>query len=321
MIPGRILVGAYPSSLDDVLNAEILKSILQLGITTFVCLQQGEDRALRVAVSSSVAATALARLLSTCHACSNHHLVMLISLCAEYEHHGVTEYMWRNGIKLRCVLCAGAVTSRCCAQYHRLCRLRRLLALFVYIFELRPHWLHTYRSLTSLVCRRHVGARCVSRLCVCRPYIYDAVQLLDSIEFPSSNKPDGLEFVHFPIVDCAVVSDTRVLRLCKDLVKRLLKGENMYIHCWYAERRLSSHSAAQVVCAPLFLYRLPIHGMCLGCGMCLDAAQGWSRSHRHRDRSHARPDLQPVPSGRDVVHTVLPRYACVPHGCAVATDR
>ncbi len=42
MIPGRILVGAYPSSLDDVLNAEILKSILQLGITTFVCLQQGD---------------------------------------------------------------------------------------------------------------------------------------------------------------------------------------------------------------------------------------------------------------------------------------
>ncbi len=45
-------------------------------------------------------------------------------------------------------------------------------------------------------------------------------------------KVDGLEFVHFPIVDCAVVSDSRVLRLCKDLVKRLIKGENMYIHCW-----------------------------------------------------------------------------------------
>ena len=45
MLPGRILVGAYPSSLDDVLNAEILKSILQLGITTFVCLQQGSSLA------------------------------------------------------------------------------------------------------------------------------------------------------------------------------------------------------------------------------------------------------------------------------------
>jgi hypothetical protein len=77
--------------------------------------------------------------------------------------------------------------------------------------------------------------------CVClrRPYIYDAVQLLDTIEFPSSSKPDGLEFVHFPIVDCAVVSDTRVQRLCKDLVKRLLKGENMYIHCWCVWRHTS----------------------------------------------------------------------------------
>jgi hypothetical protein len=88
---------------------------------------------------------------------------------AEYEHHGVTEEMWRSGQKLR-------------------------------------------------------------------PYIYDAVQILDEIDssvWPGGIKPDGLEFVHFPIVDCAVVSDARVLRLCKDLVKRLLKGENMYIHCWY----------------------------------------------------------------------------------------
>ncbi len=69
VIPGRVLVGAYPSSLEDKLNAEILTSILKLGqstcylsvycagtainsvyfcvyvfagITTFVCLQQGE---------------------------------------------------------------------------------------------------------------------------------------------------------------------------------------------------------------------------------------------------------------------------------------
>lgn len=68
-----------------------------------------------------------------------------------------------------------------------------------------------------------------------RPYIYDAVRLLDDVEdtaWPGSGKPDGLEFVHFPIVDCSVVSDARVLKLCKDLVKRLLKGENLYVHCW-----------------------------------------------------------------------------------------
>lgn len=36
---GRMLVGAYPSSQDDALNDQILTSILQLGVTTFVCLQ------------------------------------------------------------------------------------------------------------------------------------------------------------------------------------------------------------------------------------------------------------------------------------------
>ncbi len=33
------LVGAYPSAVEDDLNSEILTSILELGITTFVCLQ------------------------------------------------------------------------------------------------------------------------------------------------------------------------------------------------------------------------------------------------------------------------------------------
>ena len=92
------------------------------------------------------------------------------------------------------------------------------------------------------------GHCCRCALRVGRPYIYDAVQLLDCIEFPSSNKPDGLEFVHFPIVDCAVVSDTRVLRLCKDLVKRLLKGENMYIHCWYGDKRGGSRGCDRARC-------------------------------------------------------------------------
>ena len=40
VIPGRLLVGAYPSSNHDELNEAILTSILRLGVTTFVCLQQ-----------------------------------------------------------------------------------------------------------------------------------------------------------------------------------------------------------------------------------------------------------------------------------------
>ncbi len=39
VIPSVLLVGAYPSSLDDEQNKSILLSILRLGVTTFVCLQ------------------------------------------------------------------------------------------------------------------------------------------------------------------------------------------------------------------------------------------------------------------------------------------
>ena len=40
VLPGRLLVGAYPSAVDDALNEKILTSILRLGVTTFVCLQK-----------------------------------------------------------------------------------------------------------------------------------------------------------------------------------------------------------------------------------------------------------------------------------------
>eukprot|EP00639_Heterosigma_akashiwo_P021822 CAMPEP_0206401962 /NCGR_PEP_ID=MMETSP0294-20121207/26638_1 /ASSEMBLY_ACC=CAM_ASM_000327 /TAXON_ID=39354 /ORGANISM="Heterosigma akashiwo, Strain CCMP2393" /LENGTH=249 /DNA_ID=CAMNT_0053858875 /DNA_START=77 /DNA_END=822 /DNA_ORIENTATION=- len=40
VIPGLLLVGAYPCSMDDVETWEILRGILVLKVTTFVCLQQ-----------------------------------------------------------------------------------------------------------------------------------------------------------------------------------------------------------------------------------------------------------------------------------------
>ncbi|KAA0173577.1 hypothetical protein FNF27_04913 [Cafeteria roenbergensis] len=39
VLHGRLLVGAYPGAVDDGQNDAILRSILELGITTFVCLQ------------------------------------------------------------------------------------------------------------------------------------------------------------------------------------------------------------------------------------------------------------------------------------------
>ena len=40
LIPGKLLVGAYPASVVDEVNARILTGILATGVTTFVCLQQ-----------------------------------------------------------------------------------------------------------------------------------------------------------------------------------------------------------------------------------------------------------------------------------------
>jgi hypothetical protein len=39
VIPGKLLVGAYPASQDDAETFELITSILKLGITKFVCLQ------------------------------------------------------------------------------------------------------------------------------------------------------------------------------------------------------------------------------------------------------------------------------------------
>ena len=39
VIPGLLLVGAYPASQDDTETFELLTSILKLGVTQFVCLQ------------------------------------------------------------------------------------------------------------------------------------------------------------------------------------------------------------------------------------------------------------------------------------------
>lgn len=40
VLPGRLLVGAYPASMNDSHHAHLLCTILLQGVTTFVCLQQ-----------------------------------------------------------------------------------------------------------------------------------------------------------------------------------------------------------------------------------------------------------------------------------------
>ena len=43
LVPGHMLVGAYPGYPDDEENDITLASILRCGVTTFVCLQQEYD--------------------------------------------------------------------------------------------------------------------------------------------------------------------------------------------------------------------------------------------------------------------------------------
>lgn len=81
---GRMLVGAYPSSQDDALNDQILTSILQLGVTTFVCLQ------VRLLPGATVRCGGVVCL----HSWASHLLCCGLRAVgtdqAEYEHTGVT---------------------------------------------------------------------------------------------------------------------------------------------------------------------------------------------------------------------------------------
>ena len=54
--------------------------------------------------------------------------------------------------------------------------------------------------------------------------------------FPSrclcSVPQDKLNFLHLPILDGNVTSDTALSRLADDCSQRVLCGERLYIHCW-----------------------------------------------------------------------------------------
>ncbi len=64
------------------------------------------------------------------------------------------------------------------------------------------------------------------------PLLPAPARALAASAFPRGEKPAGLEFVHFPIVDCSIAAESSVLQLAYDLVARLVRGEVMYVHCW-----------------------------------------------------------------------------------------
>ncbi|GAB4815508.1 hypothetical protein N2152v2_002554 [Parachlorella kessleri] len=67
-----------------------------------------------------------------------------------------------------------------------------------------------------------------------RPYIKDAQRLLIRARETQSTriKQDKLDFLHLPIIDGSVTSDTALSRLADDCNMRVLRGERLYIHCW-----------------------------------------------------------------------------------------
>ncbi|CAN0548145.1 unnamed protein product, partial [Ectocarpus sp. 12 AP-2014] len=148
VLPGRLLVGAYPASMNDSHHAHLLCTILLQGVSTFVCLQQ------------------------------------------EYRAEGVTEEMWRSGDALR------------------------------------PYFQDVVQLLAKLGELRSADPRSVPAICA----------------------PEETDFVHFPIVDCNVADDTKVLQLAAQLAGRLARGEVMYLHCWGGHGRTGT-----VVCIMLHL--------------------------------------------------------------------
>ena len=87
-----------------------------------------------------------------------------------------------------------------------------------------------------------------------RPYFDDVrlvVQLKASIpelnDFRIVDEQD-LSFVHFPIKDCGITDDNRVLELAKSLVKAISEKEVLYLHCWGGHGRTGT-----LVCIMLHL--------------------------------------------------------------------
>lgn len=87
-----------------------------------------------------------------------------------------------------------------------------------------------------------------------RPYFEDVqlvVQLKDSIPELAGFSVvefDKLSFVHFPIKDCGITDDARVLELARNLVKAIADGEKLYLHCWGGHGRTGT-----IVCIMLYL--------------------------------------------------------------------
>lgn len=67
-----------------------------------------------------------------------------------------------------------------------------------------------------------------------RPYIKDAQRILSRAHEQGNPRiaQSKIDFLHLPIIDGSVTTDSAMSRLADDCCDRVLKGERLYIHCW-----------------------------------------------------------------------------------------
>lgn len=67
-----------------------------------------------------------------------------------------------------------------------------------------------------------------------RPYIRDAQRLLSRAQQTNSTRirQRKIDFLHLPIIDGSVTTDSAMSRLADDCCERVLRGEMLYVHCW-----------------------------------------------------------------------------------------
>ncbi|KAJ9527478.1 hypothetical protein QJQ45_025800 [Haematococcus lacustris] len=67
-----------------------------------------------------------------------------------------------------------------------------------------------------------------------RPYIKDAQKVLSKAHESGNPKitQQKIDFLHLPIIDGNVTTDSAMNRLAEDCIERVLRGEKLYIHCW-----------------------------------------------------------------------------------------
>ena len=87
-----------------------------------------------------------------------------------------------------------------------------------------------------------------------RPYFHDVrsivkkKSILPCLQGYDIVTEADLSFVHFPIRDCGITDDGRVLELARLLVKAIAEGECIYLHCWGGHGRTGT-----LVCIMLHL--------------------------------------------------------------------